>query len=286
MKAIDFFSGIGGLSFALEGKALVVTAFDQNLKANSVYGLNHPLPPDPRNITSLAAKELEALGAHLWMMGPPCQPFTVRGRQKDLDDPRAEGLLHLMTLIPALRPRAFFLENVEGFRGSRTRKKLVSILQGSGYSIMETCLCPTALGIPNRRSRYYALASLDPLNTRIDYRRFASPLSEYLDPSPGPDLAVDRESMEKHKEGMSIVAPDGTTACFARSYGRKILQSGSYMMTGKTLRRFSPGEIQRFLHLPSRFRFPETMKRLDRYRLLGNSVNVAVVRELLRHFDL
>ena len=35
------------------------------------------------------AEELAAFGADLWWLSPPCQPYSVRGRGRDLDDPRA-----------------------------------------------------------------------------------------------------------------------------------------------------------------------------------------------------
>ena len=84
---------------------------------------------------------------------------------------------------------------------------------------------------------------------------------------------------------MDLIGPDGIASCFTSSYGREYLRSGSYLRRGPTVRRFSPAEIARLLHLPGSFEFPPHMEFGLRYRLLGNSVNVAVARELLKHFD-
>ena len=48
------------------------------------------------------------------------------------------------------------------------------------------------------------------------------------------------------------------------------------------LRRFSPSEIARILGFPSTFRFPEETTTAQRYRVLGNSLNVSVVAKLMR----
>ena len=49
------------------------------------------------------------------------------------------------------------------------------------------------------------------------------------------------------------------------------------------LRRFSPSEIASLLGFPpTTFRFPEETTTAQRYRVLGNSLNVAVVARLMR----
>ena len=49
------------------------------------------------------------------------------------------------------------------------------------------------------------------------------------------------------------------------------------------LRYFSPGEISRLMGFPDeRFSFPPETTRHQRYRLLGNSLNVALVAAILR----
>jgi site-specific DNA-cytosine methylase len=53
----------------------------------------------------------------LWLMSPPCQPFTRLGNQKDDQDNRSASLLHLINLLPELinPPTYILLENVKGF---------------------------------------------------------------------------------------------------------------------------------------------------------------------------
>jgi tRNA (cytosine38-C5)-methyltransferase len=51
---------------------------------------------------------------------------------------------------------------------------------------------------------------------------------------------------------------------------------------GQTLRFFSPDEIARLLGFPATFSFPRELARRNAYALLGNSLNVLVVSELVR----
>ena len=55
------------------------------------------------NICGLRAQQLDAYAADLWLLAPPCQPYTRCGLQRGSDDPRAKSLLHLLALLPQLQ---------------------------------------------------------------------------------------------------------------------------------------------------------------------------------------
>ena len=76
--------------------------------------------------------------------------------------------------------------------------------------------------------------------------------------------------------------PEAYTTCFTAGYGKSLMHSGSYLRCGTGIRRFAPQEIARLLHFPAPFRFPEAMPLRKRWHLLGNSLSVAAVREVLR----
>ncbi|CAE7727155.1 DNMT2, partial [Symbiodinium sp. CCMP2456] len=101
-------------------------------------------------------------GGDLWLMSPPCQPFTRTGKQKDIEDPRCKALLRLLEALPALAhpPQALLLENVPEFRGSRAHQRVVSTLSEAGYATEEHLLSPITFGFPNTRERFYLIAVL------------------------------------------------------------------------------------------------------------------------------
>ncbi|XP_018026277.1 tRNA (cytosine(38)-C(5))-methyltransferase [Hyalella azteca] len=126
--------------------------------------------PKPRNLLGLTADEWHAVSPDLLTMSPPCQPFTRQGLQLDTSDPRSEPLQHVLTLLQTVRelPAMLLLENVKGFETSSSRNLVTRALRNRGYLFQEFLLCPSQLGVPNSRLRYYLLAILSPDTNQTD----------------------------------------------------------------------------------------------------------------------
>src|SRR5688500_15108312 len=155
IRILELFCGIGGVAAAIDGRAEVAAAVDISRRALEVYAHNFPHPTVAREIETLPADLLRAWGADLWWLSPPCQPYTRRGAQRDVDDPRARSLLTLIERMADLRPRGVALENVPAFASSRACHRLREMLDGCGYEVREQVLCPTQIGVPMRRERFY-----------------------------------------------------------------------------------------------------------------------------------
>ncbi len=280
MRVLELFAGIGGCAAAV-GSERVVAAYDQSPLAEAVYRHGHPATPFHRdNLVGVSEAALARWEADLWWMSPPCQPYTVRGARRDLDDPRAASLVRIVELAAAIRPRWLALENVAGFRGSRAHALVARTLRGGGYAVAEHALCPTELGVPNRRARFYLLAAREGELGAPDRTLVGRPLAEYLD-ADDPGLALAPGQAAAYRHALDVVVGDGPTACFTAAYGRSVVRSGSYLPTPDGLRRFSPAEVARLLHFPPDFTFPEGFDRRRQWALLGNSLSVAAVRAVL-----
>eukprot|EP00842_Homolaphlyctis_polyrhiza_P003249 jgi/Hompol1/3925/HPOL_000722-RA len=169
IKAIEFFSGIGGLHYGLEraeSEATVVASFDMNTAANACYAANFGLQPNPTSIQVLSLQDIERLKANCWLLSPPCQPFTQGGNKLDHEDSRSLPLLHLIEILSKTTtpPRFLFLENVPGFDTSECRRRLIDVLAAKGYSMEEFLVSPLELGIPYDRKRYYLSHRLNPMS--------------------------------------------------------------------------------------------------------------------------
>jgi len=282
-RGLELFSGIGGWTAASQGLLEVAAAWDLSPAANSTYAYNWGRAPEPLNLAGIKAKDILRHGEAGWLMSPPCQPYTFKGDQRDVDDPRAEPLLRLIRLLPEVMPPFLLLENVPPFGRSRSRRRMVRSLTSLGYHLQESEICPTELGIPNLRRRYYLVARRTPLPEPPPLPRPGRPLAEYLDKEPDPALTVDRDAVRRFERGMDFVTPGSPrTACFGSSYGRAMKRAGSFLDEGTRVRRFSPEEMLRLLHFPSSFAFPADLPLRARSKLAGNSVNVAVLRHLVR----
>jgi len=171
LKAIDLFSGCGGLTLGLKRAGFdVVAAVEIDKKARSTYILNHPevwLAGD--DIRTTFAKELmDTLGlqpGELDMLAgcPPCQGFSrMRKRNKgnSARDERNALIEDFGRLVLELRPKLVMMENVPGlseyFRFSKFKKSL----EGAGYLVRVEVLDVADYGVPQRRKRLIVSASL------------------------------------------------------------------------------------------------------------------------------
>ena len=299
VRALELFCGIGGFAAAVAGSGVeIVGALDHDPTAIATHRLNFPDHGAlKKDLERIAAAELAAYGADLWWLSPPCQPYCARGAQRDLTDPRARSLLRLMDLLDGfpdeLLPQYMALENVEGFTQSQARGRLLTLLTCRGYKIHERRLCPTELGVPSRRPRYYMAASRIPFNPSpakapLELR----PLKNYLETFPADSLPwsllLPADIPARFGSGLRIVDADDPaayTTCFTSGYGRSIMRAGSYLKCGDGVRYFAPEEIARLLHFPADFRFPEGMPLRRKWHLLGNSLSVIAVRQVLEVFQ-
>lgn len=327
LKAIEFFSGIGGMHFALKEASQrlnldvqVIAAFDINMIANSVYEHNHGLKVTVKCVEHLPLAFYEGLSADLWMLSPPCQPFTKGGNMLDDKDPRSTGLLFLIDQVLARMncpPRMLFLENVPNFEESVCHGKLTLVLSQRGYSIREYMLSPRdpLINIPNARLRYYLAAekiSKEALQYEMNLISNFGSQKNVIDPRRIKDFLSNDDIVDdsyavpakyitdyinyKH----DIVHPeDIKSTTFTKAYGSKyIIGTGSFLQTKMLknrnfrkdnpeellqagLRFFTETEISRLHGLPDIFEFPASVNRINRYRLLGNSLNIKVVAEIL-----
>ena len=298
LRAVELFSGIGGFAAAVTRcDVKVMAALDQDTEALSCYHLNFPDHPVRQvDLERISAWELTVTDADLWWLSPPCQPYCERGARRDVDDYRAKSFKHLMGILARIPeeklPQCLAVENVAGFLESQAHAHIVDLLSGRGYHLREQLLCPTEMGIPSRRPRYYLTASRSPLAPEKPLTRLPSnPLSGYLDPrftETAPDeLLVLEESIDRFGSGLRILDPDdpsAVTTCFTSGYGRSLSNAGSYLRCGARVRRFMPEEIIRLLHFPESFRFPEGMTLRRKWGLAGNSLSVFAVREVLTAF--
>lgn len=295
VRVLELFCGIGGAAVALAGRARIALAIDINRLALGVYAANFPHPVAARTLESLSAAELGRAGADLWWMSPPCQPFTRRGLGRDDEDPRSQGLLALARHIPAVRPRFVALENVPGFAGSRCHARLLAALAAGGYEVAERLLCPSELGAPNRRLRFYLVASREGLAEPRPLPRAPLTLRGCLEWPPEADapaeLVVDPALAQRYRYAIDVVDaadPAALTSCFTSAYGRSPVRSGSYLLTtglataSGGLRCFSPREVLSLLGFPPAYRLPADLPLANGWRLAGNSLSAPAVREVLR----
>lgn len=311
MHVLELFSGIGGMSFSLDFiPEKKVTAIEINDIANKVYNANFPNHKVmTRNITSLTANELDNFD--IWTMSPPCQPFTVQNdsQQLGLEDARSNAMIHLMNMLQVLKvkPKYFFLENVAGFASSEGRSFVVDSLKSCGYFVTEFVLNPIDFGIPNSRNRFYILARKTKFSSELEIQFERKCIESYLDTE---KRKIVPDSILKYSVLDIVLPSDDSSNCFTKGYTKLAEGSGS-VLQGKGdlqdrekaytaanivnnrvtnievlrelhLQFFSPVEVSRLLGFHNLV-FPSEITDKQKYKLLGNSINVDIVRKLLQY---
>ncbi len=186
--AIDLFAGSGGLSagFAKAGFR-VALGLDDWRPAKATFEANHPasafLLKDASEVngedllTAAGISEVDVL-----LGGPPCQGFSTAGKRA-LDDPRNSLVRTFLSLASELRPKFVLLENVEGFVsfvGGALAEEVVEILSRAGYRAWQKVLQAADYGVPQRRKRFFLVATRLPVEYRFPKPSNLSPGNKRL----------------------------------------------------------------------------------------------------------
>lgn len=121
MNSIELFAGAGGLAIATANagfKHQAVLEWNQNacdtIRRNKRDGLRHVRDWDviQCDISGYDFKK-HAGEIDLVSGGPPCQPFSIGGKHRGVDDAR-NMFPHAVRAVREIAPRAFLFENVKG----------------------------------------------------------------------------------------------------------------------------------------------------------------------------
>ena len=167
-KAIDLFSGCGGLTLGLTQAGFrVVGAVEIDPLAVETYKANHKrVVIWEKDISKISAAEvmrrLKIQRGQLDLLAgcPPCQGFstmtTLNGRIGQ--DKQNDLVFEFLRFVRAMRPKAVMLENVPKLAKNRRFKTLHAELQRLGYEVNHSVLDAANYGVPQRRRRLILVA--------------------------------------------------------------------------------------------------------------------------------
>lgn len=169
-KAIDLFSGCGGLSLGLKQAGFsVVGAVELDDLAVETYKKNHSKTKvwcgdirtlDPQKIR----KELKLKKGELDLLAgcPPCQGFstmrTLNGGKK-VKEPQNNLVFQMVRFVTEFEPKTIMMENVPGLAKDKRIKKVIKQLEGLGYTTNFDVLDASNYSVPQRRRRMILIAS-------------------------------------------------------------------------------------------------------------------------------
>ena len=171
-KAIDLFSGCGGLTLGLKQagfKVLGAVEIDPNV--SQTYKVNHPevkvWETDIRRLASREVlKDLNLKRGDLDLLAgcPPCQGFSsmrTHNGKKEVKDNRNDLVFEYLRFVKDFFPKVAMMENVPALAENRRLKKIKKELNDLGYKFSGTPLILNTAdyGIPQRRRRMIFICS-------------------------------------------------------------------------------------------------------------------------------
>ena len=138
-----------------EALGFEVLGYEKDTKAVATYNRNLRGECCEEELT--AGKNYEA-AFDVVIGGPPCQPFSVGGHQKGLDDER-NGFPIFLKAIEQLNPQIWMFENVRGMLYSNKWyfDEIVGRLRTMGYVIEHRLLNAVHFGVPQKRERLFVV---------------------------------------------------------------------------------------------------------------------------------
>ncbi|MBF2066833.1 MAG: DNA cytosine methyltransferase [Calothrix sp. C42_A2020_038] len=221
---IDLFAGCGGLSLGFEAQGFETHGFEIDADSCATYRKN--LKGKCTEI--LLAQDTKLPPAKVVIGGPPCQPFSVGGHQKGLQDSR-DGFPIFINAVKTLNPEIWLFENVRGllYKNKSYFDEIVETLQDLGYIVNWKLLNAVNYGIPQNRERLIVVGHRGnfkfPKQTQYkvtagealgDMAVSAPPSSKFLTPSMDEYVAkYEKASFCKNPRDLHLNKPARTLTC-------------------------------------------------------------------------
>lgn len=151
---LDLFAGCGGLSLGFEANGFKTIGYEMDKDACETYRKNLRGPCYQEFLTT----DFEYPEADIVIGGPPCQPFSVGGKQQGLKDSR-DGFPVFIDAVQKVKPDAFLFENVRGmlYKNKWYLEEVVDALESLDYNVKFTMLNAKNYEVPQNRERVFVV---------------------------------------------------------------------------------------------------------------------------------
>ncbi len=295
LKFIDLFCGIGGFRIAFEEaceanniRPECVFSSDIDTFCQDSYEANFGERPYG-DITKIDEKEIP--DHDILFAGFPCQPFSIIGQMKGMDDIRGTLFFDIARILKEKRPKAFVLENVKQLVGhdqGNTLKIILKSLKDLGYHVQYSVLNALDYGLPQKRERVVIIGHIEPiLFTYPNPVKPYKPLTEILEQKVEEKYLASDYIRKKRKEShKSSYYPSiwhenksGNICSYPYSCALRAGASYNYLLVNGE-RRLTPREMLRLQG------FPDTYKLVvsdgQARKQAGNAVPVNLVKAVIK----
>ena len=168
-NVLDLFCGAGGFSSGLERneKFSTVVGLDFDENAIKTFSSNFPnalaicgdITKD--DVKKQVIAESKKRRVNMIIGGPPCQGFSLKGKNLGLNDKRNFLFKEYLNIVKELQPFVFIIENVKNILNSGNhffRDEILKEIKGLGYIVNYGVLNAKSYGVPQNRERAFFIA--------------------------------------------------------------------------------------------------------------------------------
>jgi DNA (cytosine-5)-methyltransferase 1 len=277
MHYLSVCSGIESASVAWKSLGWNPLAFSEvETFPSKVLEHHYPLTPNLGDMTKYKEWSFNA-SVDLVVGGTLCQSFSVSGLRRGLEDPRGNLALAYVGILDQFKPTWCIWENVPGVlssNGGKDFSALLSALVDIGYGFAYRVLDAQYFGVPQRRRRLFLVGCL---------RGWESATQVLFEQGCYP-----RDS-QKIQSGIIRGTGKTITGCLSTrvgAYDRQDLDILIYDYQNKTVRNLMPVECERLQGFPDGYTDIKGATDAKRYKAIGNSMAVPVMKWIGQRIDL
>lgn len=175
LKVGSCFTGIGAWEKGLSDLGIehdVKWYFEIDEYASCAYSAIHAVPEENNqwDITKADLSKLEEID--LLTYSPPCQSFSVAGKQGGTEDKRGQLFFYVLPIIEKTKPKICIMENVKGLTNKKFKEifeTMLSELEMLGYNNYWKILNAKDFGIPQNRERVFIVSIKKEIDTGYDF---------------------------------------------------------------------------------------------------------------------
>lgn len=269
--------------------------------ARATYTANHAVNNVFEDITQLDYKNLPKVD--FYAFGSPCQPFSLQGKRRGLEDTRGTLFFNGAQIIKHTKPKYFLFENVKGMvshdKGS-TFKIVKAAFAELGYKISYTVLNAKNYGAAQNRERLFIVGIRNDIKQKFkfpepqtvsncvnNYIEQGADFSKYLFDAGKMEAFTPKMITAIHKIGVmthlkfnydkQVISTTGISPCFLAG-NTKIK---FYDQKNNLYRYLTENEMKQIQGFNKDFKFPVSNSQARKQ--IGNSMYVGVIEAILKN---
>jgi len=173
LKVVELFAGIGAWSKALKRMNIdfeIVDAIEFDEKTMKSYNIIHNTNFKSKDITKIDPYDIP--DCDIIFYSPPCQAFSVAGKQEGFGDSRGTLFFDAFKIIQAKKPKYAIMENVKGLTQKKFQfefETMIQLLEQEGYKNYWKVLNAKDYGIPQNRERVFIVSIREDIEQEFEF---------------------------------------------------------------------------------------------------------------------